>query len=454
MSRPVKFALFAGLQVTWVLAALYALNLFAGPDAALARAYGLGSDAGMVRAHPLLQYLAIAAVGFGVAWASVEIPRPVPRALIAAGTLVQVFTLSGLLSLFGVYFSPWLPGFAAVVAFLLGLYFARSEPGRRREAVESIFASRISPESAGALAVARSTLGDLEAGQARELTLVICEIFNHGGLLDALSPVDYLRLTNAFLDRTADALTAAGGCIVSSNGEGVAAIFGAPIPGHGNNHAAAACRGALEVTRRVRTLNDHWFRERNGASENTNGIIPANGVVAPVFPGCDVRIGVNSGEMITGRFGPAHESGQTLAGYAVSGEEVAFTRRLCAANLIYGSTILLGALTYEMAETEMEARPLELLRRRVGDDWLEVYELLGATNELSEIDRRRRALFWNGVIFYRERRLEEALDHFVAARTLDDRPDGPLDFYIRRIDTLRQQHPAHEWETTRMLQSI
>ncbi len=456
MSRPAKFALFAGLQVSWILAAIYALNLLGGLDAALARALGLEADAATLRAHPLLQYFAIAALGFGVAWTSVDLGRPAWRTLVAGGAFVQVFTLCGVLALFGSFFSPWLPALATVAAWVVGVSYARSEHGRRREAVESIFSTRISPESGAALAAGRTALGDVAAGQARDLTLVICEIFNHGQLLDALSPADYLRLTNAFLERTADALRAAGGCVVSCNGEGVTAVFGGPVLGQGN-HAAAGCRAALEVARRVGVLNDEWTRERNGAAESTNGIIPADGAaIALAFPGCDVRIGVNSGEMVTGRFGPAARDAaeETLAGYGVAGEEVAFTRRLCAANLVYGSTILLGAQTYELAEAEMEARPLELLRRRVGDDWLEVYELLGEPNALSEIDHRRRELFWNGVIFYRERRLTEALEHFVQARLLDDRVDGPLDFYIRRIDALRQQNPAHEWETTRMLHSL
>ena len=254
MSRPAKFALFAGLQVSWVLAALYALNLLGGADAALARALGLNTDAATLRAHPLPQYLLIAALGFGVAWTSVELGRPMWRALVAAGAFVQVFTLCGVVALFGGFFSPWLPALAAVAAFLVGEYYARSEPGRRRDAVESIFATRISPGSGAALAAGRTVLGDIAAGQARDLTLVICEIFNHGQLLDALAPADYLRLTNAFLDRSADALTAAGGCVVSCNGEGVSALFGAPILGQGN-HAAAGCRAALEVARRVRTLN-------------------------------------------------------------------------------------------------------------------------------------------------------------------------------------------------------
>ena len=104
-----------------------------------------------------------------------------------------------------------------------------------------------------------------------------------------------------------------------------------------------------------------------------------------------MRVGVNSGEMAVGRFGS-----RRLGGFGVAGEEVAFARRLCAANLIYGSRVLIGARTFELAEATIEARPLELLRRRLGENWLEVYELLGEPHELSQDDLARRDLFWTG----------------------------------------------------------
>ncbi len=129
------------------------------------------------------------------------------------------------------------------------------------------------------------------------------------------------------------------------------------------------------MARQVKTLNEELAREHDGLT-------------------CDLRVGVNSGEMAVGHFGS-----RRLGGFGVAGEEVAFARRLCAANLIYGSTVLIGARTFELAEASIEARPLELLRRRLGENWLEVYELLGEPHDLTPEDLARRDLFWTGVIF-------------------------------------------------------
>ena len=127
---------------------------------------------------------------------------------------------------------------------------------------------------------------------------------------------------------------------------------------------------------------------------------------------------------------------------------------MCAANLIYGSKVLIGARTFELAEASIEARPLELLRRRLGDNWLEVYELLGEPHDLSPEDLARRDLFWTGVIFYREKKLADALSKFSQARSTITHADGPLDFYIQRIKHLQHGNATTDWETARLLNSL
>ena len=292
--------------------------------------------------------------------------------------------------------------------------------------VDAAFGPRVSVRQMRALVDGRTAL---EPGRAvGGITLVVCEIFNHQELMDALEPEPYAALCNRFLNVAADTLVEKGGTLAGCDGEGVRVIFGAPLPLP--NHAAAACRAALEVARQFKTLNEEIAREHDGLT-------------------CDMRVGVNSGEMAVGQFGS-----RRLGGFGVAGEEVGFARRLCAANLIYGSHVLIGARTFELAEADIEARPLELLRRRFGDNWQEVYELLGEPHDLSPEDLARRDLFWTGVIFYREKRLADALEKFSQARNGNEVADGPLDFYIHRIKQLQHSKSTTDWETARLLNSL
>ena len=423
VSRALKFTLLNGFLVSFLLFLVYAPGFIVPLDAAVARKLGV-SGPGLE--HAWLQYFSFILLAFGIAWTTIDINRPASKVLIAAAALAEIFTLAVLVSLFGGYFSPVLPSAAIVMAFTAGFVYSNSQIGRRQRVVDAAFGPRVSLRHMRALVDGRTALNP--AGQLEELSLVVCEIFNHQQLMDALEPAEYATLCNRFLGVASDTLVDKGGTLAGCDGEGVRVIYGAPLPLP--SHAVAACRAALEVARQFRTLNEQTAVEHDGLT-------------------CDIRVGVNSGEMAVGQFGS-----RRLGGFGVAGEEVAFARRLCAANLIYGSTVLIGARTFELAEAAIEARPLELLRRRLGDNWLEVYELLGEPHDLTPEDLARRDLFWTGIIFYREKRLADALDKFSQARASSDRADGPLDFYINRIKQLQLSKATTDWETARLLNSL
>ena len=402
---------------------IHTFGLIRPLDASVPRALGL---TGVYRGHPLLQPLVFLGLAFGIAWTTIDINRPVFKSVVAGVTLAQVFTLAAVAALYGMYFSPVLPAAATLMAFVVAFLYSQSEIGQRQRVADAAFGRQVSGAQMRVLVDGRTPLDD--AGRLQELTLVVAEIFNHEALMDALEPERHAAVTNRVLNVVAEALVACGGTLMACDGEGVRAVFGAPLPSA--EHAAAACRAVLEVVGQVRTLNEEFAREHDGLT-------------------CDVRVGVNSGEMAAGRFGS-----RRLGGFGVAGEETAFTRRLCAANLVYGTTILIGARTFEMAEAAIEARPLELLRRRQGDAFLEVYELLGGPQDLSPEELSRRDLFWTGVIFFREKRLADAMEKFSQARPLDDKPDGPLNFYINRISQLQNGKGNTDYETTRLLNSL
>ena len=423
MSRALKFSLFIGAQVSLILVLVYAPGLIRPLDAAVARKFGL---AGQGLNHPVVQSLAFIGLAFGVAWTTVDINRPLFKALVAGLALAEVFTAAALAALFGAFFSPVLPAAAVLMAFVGGFFYSRSEAGQRQRLADAAFGRRVSAQQMRALVDGTTPLDP--AGQLQECTLVMAEIFNHQALMDALEPAEYAAVSNRFLNLMAEALVERGGTLAGCDGEGVRVLFGAPLPA--GDHAALACRATLEAARRVHTLNEELAQEHDGLT-------------------CDVRFGINSGDMAVGYFGAGR-----LGGFGAAGEDVAFARRLCAANLIYGSTVVIGARTFEMAESAVEARPLELLRRRVGDSWHEVYELLGEPQDLTPEELARRDLFWTGVIFYREKRLGDALQKFSQARPPGDEPDEPLEFYIQRVKQLQHGNATADFETARLLNSL
>ena len=225
MSRALKYTLLIGVQVSLLLTLVHAPGLIRPLDAALARMLGL-SDQSLN--HPAIQYLTFIVLAFGIAWTTIDINRPASKILVAAAALAEVFTLSVLMSLFGGYFSPVLPAAAVAMAFSAAFLYASSRAGQRQRVVDSAFGPRVSLRQMRALVDGRSTLNP--EGQLEELSLVVCEIFNHQHLMDALEPEPYAALCNRFLDIASDTLVEKGGTLAGCDADPVRAAGLPPDP--------------------------------------------------------------------------------------------------------------------------------------------------------------------------------------------------------------------------------
>src|SRR5205807_4998607 len=71
---------------------------------------------------------------------------------------------------------------------------------------------------------------------------------------------------------------------------------------------------------------------------------------------CDVHLGVSSGTMVVASL----QNGER-PGLITSGEPVELARRFCVANRFYGSRVLIGPRTFELASRYIVARPIDSL---------------------------------------------------------------------------------------------
>ena len=120
----------------------------------------------------------------------------------------------------------------------------------------------------------------------------------------------------------------------------------------------------------------------------------------------------------------------------IAGEPFEVARRLARANQIFGSEILLGPRTFSAAGKEIVARPMDFLRSAEAHDRLEVYELLSLAEKATAEEIARRDRFWTAIVYFRERRWNEAFAEFNRARAENGAPDRPLQWYLRRLEPL------------------
>ncbi|HMJ05713.1 MAG TPA: hypothetical protein VK474_05610, partial [Chthoniobacterales bacterium] len=131
---------------------------------------------------------------------------------------------------------------------------------------------------------------------------------------------------------------------------------------------------------------------------------------------------------------PVKNNGQR--GMLATGEPVELARRFCVANRFYGSRILIGPRTFELASKHVVARPIDFLSGVDIRERHEIYEPLMLAAKATPEQLARRDAFWNGVVLYREKRWAEAYSQFQKARGPNEESDAPLQLYLRRLEPL------------------
>jgi adenylate cyclase len=353
------------------------------------------------------QFSAILLFAVGVSWLTLTSLRRGRIGWLVPILLVELAGLSWICSLYHVLFQP-LPSMGAVVLAYLAaegwILFSRRS---RSHLLKKFFADHLSKKQARRMMEGEIPLDTKP--RAYEATVVVCDIANKYDLAEESDLEVFAQASETFIRRTTDLLLEADGFIQAADGEGVVAIFG--FPDGKSDHADKAVRVTLGL------LNS--FRETR---QQNNG---------DLFGKCDVHIGVSSGTIIVA---PLQRGERPVL--LTTGEPVELARRFCVANRFYGSRILIGPTTFELASKHIVARPIDFLSGVNSQERHEIYEPLWLAADAKPEHIARRDFFWNGVVLYREKRWAEAYNEFQKARGPDGDDDAPLQLYLRRLETL------------------
>ncbi len=351
------------------------------------------------------QGLGAVALGFGLAWTTLEIDAFALKLVTAAVVLVETVALAWALFLFGVAWAPFTALAAGTAACGFGLAYSLSGPGRRKRALVQGLGGRVSRETFERLLASGASLPP--AGAEREASVVVCRLLNRRELAEALPAADFVALSNAFCDAASQPLLEEGGVLTEADGMHVEAVFGVPLADPA--HAAQAARAACALGRRMEDF-------RRECAERWN--------VEP-----DGRIAVNAGSLIAGTFGSG-----ALAGFGVAGKALDFCRHLCRMNASYGTRILAGPEAFRLARGAVEVRPVDLLWDRAEEVYTELYELLGPRGALAPEALQRRDAFWIAVILFRAQQGQEAAALFWTLLQDESGSKDPLiQYYLDRL---------------------
>lgn len=186
-------------------------------------------------------------------------------------------------------------------------------------------------------------------GERKQVTVLLADVKGSMELLVDRDPEEARRLLDPILDLMMEAVHVYEGTVNQVMGDGVMALFGAPIAHE--DHAARACYAAL--------------RMQQAASRYGDEIQRSYGL--PV----QIRIGINSGEVVVRSIGSDLDMD-----YTAVGQTTHLAGRL--EQMAKPGTILSSAATFRLAEGFLQGRPLGFVPIRGLSDPVEVLEIVGA----------------------------------------------------------------------------
>ncbi|MDF7798872.1 adenylate/guanylate cyclase domain-containing protein [Pontiellaceae bacterium B1224] len=291
------------------------------------------------------------------------------------------------------------PIFAVVFTSAFSSMYKMLVEGRKKREIRSIF-SRYLNDDVINLLMENPDRVDLE-GTELTGTVLFTDLQGFTTFSEDKSPRTLIKVLNRYFETVTSIVLDQKGMLDKYTGDGVMAIFGAPIARA--EHARSACEVILA------------FRELG-----VNDLIPSEG------DKISTRIGISTGPIVVGNLGSTRRMDFTAIGDTVN-----LAARLEGVNKAYGTTNIMSEYTYEQVKNEYAFRELDCIRVKGKRKPIRVFTLLDRVGTLSDAALAIEKRFEEAIAVYRERRWEEAAGLFNAVLELNPE-DAPAKAYIDR----------------------
>jgi adenylate cyclase len=184
-------------------------------------------------------------------------------------------------------------------------------------------------------------------GENQEVTILFADIRSFTRMAEKMEPHKVVELLNEYFTEMTDLIFENGGTLDKYLGDGIMAVFGAPIARPDDPLRSA--KTAMEMQRAMARLNEDW---------------QARGQ-----PAMQAGIGINTGPVTAGNIGSTKRMDYTVIGDAVN-----LASRLCAKAA--GGQILVSESSYRLLAGEMPARKLDPMLVKGKAAPVEVYEII------------------------------------------------------------------------------
>jgi adenylate cyclase len=308
------------------------------------------------------------------------------------------------------------PAVTAFVAYVSSTAFHFIRERQQNVLIKGMFSQYVSTH------VVNQLLSDPDklklGGEKKNVSILFSDIAGFTTFSESKQPEELVYFINEFLNEMTELILANQGTLDKYLGDAVMAFWGAPV--EVDDHAYQACLTALQMQKATNLVSQKW----SAAGES------------PI----EIRIGINSGDVIVGNMG-----GVKRFDYTVMGDNVNLASRLEGANKQYHSKIMISGMTYDLVKDKVLVRDLDLIRVKGKLLPTKVFELLGLADDSDSIAKM--SLLENyfiGLKLYREKQFIEAKSHFI--NCFQNSSDYTSKVYADRCDAYIITPPPDNWD--------
>jgi class 3 adenylate cyclase len=261
-------------------------------------------------------------------------------------------------------------------------------------------------------------------GQRRVMTIMFCDMNGFTAMSEGMTPRGLVKVMNHYFTTMSAPIRNHRGVIDKYIGDAIMAYWGPPFIEE-DEPALLAGLAAIDMADQVPALQKQ---------------LPDLLGIRAMPALCDLRIGIATGEVLTGSIGS-----ELMMSFTVMGDAVNLASRLEAVNKVYGTRVLISQATADVIGAELALREIDRLAVAGQSMPQAIFEIMGRADALTVAQESLRTHYAAGLAAYRERRFDEAHAAFAAALAAVA-GDGPSKTMIARVAGLQLNPPEAGWD--------
>ncbi|GAB5410200.1 MAG: adenylate/guanylate cyclase domain-containing protein [Balneolaceae bacterium] len=302
-----------------------------------------------------------------------------------------------------------------------GYEYLNEQKEKRR--IKGMFSSYVSPALVDQM---------IESGEEPKLggddtymTAFFSDIVSFSTFSEKLEPKQLVTLINEYLTAMTDIINEQGGTLDKFIGDAIVAFFGAPVPI--KDHALRACISSQLMEIKLAELRKKWERDK----------------WPEIVWDMQHRMGMNTGDMVTGNMGS-----ERRFNYTMMGDNVNLAARCESGAKQYNVFTMITESTKIEAESQGDDCLFRLLDNIVvkgRSKPVKVFEIAGLRKDAPQQMFDCIGLYEQGMQSYFNQEWDTAIKHFEQALPLEAHLTNPSQLFIKRCKMMKENPPAKEW---------